>query len=192
MLVDELNGNMEADEELIEEPKVKVALLLPAAEAEDPPNGNPIDGAVGFNAEPNAGGLFVCQLELNKLEVLTEVLGSDKETVELSPPLLDPNSLAGVEEPNRELPELKAAAPVIPNSGGEADKPNGKVLLGVEDAIPVSAEDDDGWVETKEPLPEPKRVGPGDWLLAFEKDEPLKPKMPVPVLAVLEDAPPRD
>ena len=185
---DGLNENMLADEALVEEPKTIGALLLPATEAEDPPKGNPVD------VEPNMGDLVVGQLELNTLEVmplveLREVLASDNETEELSPLLLDPNSLAGVEEPNR---ELRGAAPVIPN-GDEVDKPNWMGMLWVEDAIPVPAGDDDVWAESKDPLPAPKGVGPRDWLLAVEEeDEPLNPKMPLPVLAILEDVPPRD
>lgn len=120
MPADGLNENMLADEALVEEPKTIGALLLPATEAEHPPKGNPVD------VEPNMGDLVVGgQLELNTLEVmplveLREVLASDNETEELSPLLLDPNSLAGVEEPNR---ELRGAAPVIPNED-EVDKPN--------------------------------------------------------------------
>lgn len=59
------------------------------------------------------------------------------------------------------------------------------------DANPVPA-GDDTWAETKDPLPAPKVIGPGVWLLAVaEEDVPLKPKMPLPVLEILEDVPSR-
>ena len=80
----------------------------------------------GVDVEPKMGDLVVCQLELNTPEVmplveLIEVLALGKETEELLP---DPNSLEGVEEPNRELLELRGAAPVTPNDEDVAGNPN--------------------------------------------------------------------
>ena len=76
MPVDELNENMEANEALVEEPKTIGALLLLATEAKDPPKENPVD------FEPNIGDLVVCQLELNKLELLVGALKEKMLNVE--------------------------------------------------------------------------------------------------------------
>ena len=57
------------------------------------------------------------------------------------------------------------------------------------DANPVPAGDDDIGAETKDPLLPSKVIGPRVWLLSVE---PLKPKMPLPVLENMEYVPPRD
>ena len=88
MLVDELSENMEANEALVEEPKTIGALLLLATKAKDPPKENPVD------FEPNIGDLVVCQLELNKLELLVGALKEKMHVVNVEGDTTDEDAIS--------------------------------------------------------------------------------------------------
>ena len=88
MPVDELNENMEANEALVEEPKTIGALLLLATKAKDPPKENLVD------FEPNIGDLVVCQLELNKLELLVGALKKKMHVVNVEGDITDEDAIS--------------------------------------------------------------------------------------------------
>lgn len=124
----EVNGNMELDEALVDDPNT--GALLVAAEDADAPNENTVEGDAELNTEPNTGVLGLCQLEPNRLVVvpLLELieLASNVEVAEPNPnDGIEPNGAATeVEEPNIELLEEKEGFAAKPNDEDDAVEPN--------------------------------------------------------------------
>lgn len=124
----EVNGNMELDEALEDDPNTGALLLV--VEDADAPNENTVEGDVELNAETNTGVLGLCQLEPKTLVVvpLLELieLASEDEAEELNPnDGTEPNGAATeVEEPNIELLEEKEGFVAKPNDEDDAIEPN--------------------------------------------------------------------
>lgn len=110
----EVNGNMELDEALVDDPNTGALL--------------PVD--VELNMEPNTGVLGLCQLEPKTFVVVALLelieLASDDEEVELNPnDGTEPNGAATeVEESNIELLEEKEGFAAKPNDEDDAIEAN--------------------------------------------------------------------
>lgn len=112
----------------MEDPNIMEELV--EAEGVDDPKGNPEVDGVELKEVPK-GDLVGCQLEIpNEAELvpLLELTGlASKEGAAAPCPEVVPELkmfVAGLEEGNDELPEEKAAFPVNPNNGDDAEEPN--------------------------------------------------------------------